>query len=195
MSVLDRIATLYPPSVIGEYLPFPGQEDQRWDYECTGGPIEREARRRLNACRDDGVFELFWKRAASGKRERAASARNGSGGTGGEHDEDEEEEDGGGRVRLVDENAWDLVQWVIRLWKRDQELYAENHPDLRESTPALNNTCPVIGRRADSSWSVPTISHAIPKRPSQARGPPAERPDIAHNCYPLGLPPIRRPPP
>ena len=45
---------------------------------------------------------------------------------------DEEQEEVEKPVRVVDPDAWGLVEWLLDLWKRDREAYRVGHPGQRE---------------------------------------------------------------
>lgn len=79
----------------------------------------------MRRCRDQGIWALVWERGdAVPKNARAARRRRRADGDDQEDEEEEEEEE----VRKVSERGWQVIEWLVALWEKDQAL----HPDLGE---------------------------------------------------------------
>jgi len=76
-----------------------------------------------------------------------------------EEESDEEQEEVETPARVVDPDAWGLVEWLVDLWKRDREDYATEHPGQRECQTPGEAMSPDSGRCVITSSSVQRLSH------------------------------------
>jgi hypothetical protein len=151
LALLYRLSALHTPRNVAGLLPIPGnpfrapnpkENTGAWD---SRGKIELEVLRLVRGCETDGIYALLWEKQrhapvkpvrASGRRSRRIRAE----------ESEEEAEEVERYERVVDPDAWGLVEWLIDLWRWDAETFAGEYPGRREYLTRNSHSLP-------ASWS------------------------------------------
>jgi hypothetical protein len=102
-------------------------------WETADQPILKDIKSAMKKCKDQGIWALLWDQKVRDKGEKDVGARK----DGNEEEEEEEEEE----KNVVSERGWEVLEWLLSFWKKDQEL----HPELGEF--------PIFFLSQDYKWS------------------------------------------
>lgn len=135
MMILSKIAQIHPASSLMRHNTLPAYQRQKvdtpqWLNWEAGGELEKGIKRRMRRCEKEGIWDLIWEDPikvelrAEVKVEGISKGRRGRkrrrGGSGDEENEEEERE-GEGR-KIVSENGWIVLEWLVRIWEQDQKV-------------------------------------------------------------------------
>jgi hypothetical protein len=131
MDILLKILSLHTPASLSRSMPIHPTDPSitnrdnppwlNWEATCA---IEKKVWAKMRRCVNDGIWGLLWinQTSQTGRRPNARK-----------RDEDEEESE---PRRIVSEKGWEVLQWLIQLWEKDQSAAeADVEPGRSQCSP------------------------------------------------------------
>jgi hypothetical protein len=135
LMILSKIAQLHPVSSLMRHHTIPTHQrvkvdTPQWLNWEAGGEVEKGIKRRMRKCQKEGIWDLIWQdqvnfnvevedevkikveESRKGRKRRRV----------GESDEEEEDGEKEGGRKVVSENGWIVLEWLVRIWEQDQKI-------------------------------------------------------------------------